>query len=78
MDAKAKRVFNPQGGTSIFSSKVPNCKDSKIKNDKPGPGQYTNVLPHKLKEEVSTASETGESSFNGTSRKTGNPFTYTT
>ena len=75
----AKKTFNPQGGNSIFSSKVPNCKNAKIKNDKPGPGTYTNVLPHKLKEEVSTASETGESSFvSGTSRQRMNPFIYTT
>ena len=78
VDAKAKKNFNPQGGNSIFSSKVPNCKDEKIKNEKPGPGHYSNVLPHKIKEDVSTASETGESSMNGTGRQRMNPFIYTT
>lgn len=75
----AKKAFNSLGTQSIFTSKVPNCKDAKIKNDKPGPGQYTNVLPHKLKEDVSTASETQESSFvSGSSRQRANPFIYTT
>jgi len=26
---------------------VPNCKDIKIKNDRPGPGHYSNVFPDK-------------------------------
>jgi hypothetical protein len=42
---KEKKSFNSQGNTSIFLSKVPNCKDIKIKNDKPGPGHYSNVFP---------------------------------
>lgn len=58
---------------------MPNCKDAKIKDDKPGPGTYSNVLPHKLKEEASTASETGDSSLlSGVSRQGANPFTFTT
>ena len=27
-----KKAFNSQGNTSVFLSKVPNCKDGKIKN----------------------------------------------
>ena len=33
-------MFNAQGNLSIFMSKVPNCKDKKIKNVVPGPGTY--------------------------------------
>lgn len=35
------RNFNAKGEESVFLSRVPNCKDSKIKNSAlPGPGQY--------------------------------------
>ena len=78
VDVKAKKNFNSTVKNSIFSSKVPNCKDAKIKNDKPGPGHYTNVMPHKLKEDVSTASETGESSFVSGASRQRNPFVFTT
>lgn len=34
--------FNSRGQDAIFLSKVPNCKDSKIRNASlPGPGHYT-------------------------------------
>jgi len=33
-----RKTFHSQGNDSIFLSTVPNCKDAKIKNDKPGPG----------------------------------------
>jgi hypothetical protein len=36
--------FNSNVNYSIFQSKVPNCKDAKIKNDKPGPGAYKTVI----------------------------------
>ena len=36
-----QKQFNSTGNYSIFMSKVPNCKDSKIKNSTmPGPGNY--------------------------------------
>jgi len=35
------RNFNAKGEESVFLSRVPNCKDTKIKNiTQPGPGQY--------------------------------------
>jgi len=37
------KQFNSTGQYSIFQSKVPNCKDTKIRNDKPGPGTYKTV-----------------------------------
>ena len=40
---RQNKTFNSMVNTSIFVSKVPNCKDSKIKDDKPGPGHYVNV-----------------------------------
>jgi hypothetical protein len=36
--------FNSNGNYSVFQSKVPNCKDAKIKNNKPGPGAYKTVI----------------------------------
>ena len=44
-EAKKPKSFNSMVNTSIFISKVPNCKDAKIKDEKPGPGHYTNVFP---------------------------------
>ena len=41
-----KKNFNAQGLNAIFLSKVPNCKDSKIKtNENLGPGVYEKDLP---------------------------------
>jgi hypothetical protein len=34
------KTYNSTGNASIFLSKVPNCKDAKIKNSVPGPGNY--------------------------------------
>lgn len=35
-----KKNFNSTGKYSVFQSNVPNCKDRKVGNDKPGPGAY--------------------------------------
>ena len=41
------KQFNSTGNYSIFMSKVPNCKEAKIRNDKPGPGMYdTKMVKH--------------------------------
>ena len=62
--SKQPKVFNPQVNTTIFASKVPNCKDAKIKNDKPGPGHYTNVYPATTAGDVSTMNTSiGDSKF---------------
>ena len=81
--AKEKKTFNSQGNTSIFLSKVPNCKDSKIKNDKPGPGHYTNVFPKTTAGEASTMNTSMNDSKYGASTTSGNrqnpnPFMSTT
>lgn len=39
-----KKGFNSSGNYSVFTSKVPNCKDAKIRNKNPGPGTYKNVV----------------------------------
>lgn len=40
-DAEKNRNFNAKGEESVFLSRVPNCKDAKIRNVAlPGPGQY--------------------------------------
>lgn len=49
-----KKTFNSQVKTSVFISKVPNCKDGKIKNQMPGPGHYVNVFPATTAGEAST------------------------
>lgn len=49
--AVTKKQFNAEGKNSIFLSKVPNCKDSRVtKQDFPGPGTYKNPdeVPAKL------------------------------
>lgn len=62
--SKQPKAFNSTGNTSIFISKVPNCKDTKIKNDKPGPGHYTNVHPAMTAGDGSTMGSTmGDSKF---------------
>lgn len=39
------KMFNSTGNNSIFVSKVPNCKDQKIKNQSlPGPGFYDSKM----------------------------------
>lgn len=43
-EKQGAKNFNSNGNYSIFQSKVPNCKDAKIRNDKPGPGTYTTVI----------------------------------
>jgi hypothetical protein len=35
-----KKNYNSSGQDCNFLSKVPNAAHSKIKNDKPGPGEY--------------------------------------
>ena len=52
--SKEKKTFNSQVTTSIFMSKVPNCKDAKLKDEKPGPGHYSNVFPATTAGDVST------------------------
>ena len=38
-------MFNSTGNNSIFVSRVPNCKDQKIKNQSlPGPGFYDSKM----------------------------------
>ena len=69
--AKEKKTFNSQGKTSIFLSKVPNCKDAKIKNDKPGPGHYTNVFPATTAGEASTMNTSLNDSKFGASTASG-------
>mmetsp|Transcript_9990 Transcript_9990/g.15113 ORF Transcript_9990/g.15113 Transcript_9990/m.15113 type:complete len:199 (+) Transcript_9990:258-854(+) len=39
----AAKQFNATGESHTFQSKVPNCKDSKVKNIAPGPGNYKTV-----------------------------------
>ena len=67
---------------SIFLSKVPNCKDSKIKNEKPGPGHYVNVFPATMAGDTSTQDSTIRESQFATSTTSGkqnlNPFMSTT
>jgi len=66
---------------SNFLSKVPNCKDAKIKNDKPGPGHYTNVYPATTAGDASTmGSSIGESKFDSSTngRQNLNLFMSTT
>lgn len=79
-----KKSFNATGNFSVFSSKVPNCKDIKIKDDKPGPGAYNNVNPKSFGAMDSQAggSTTADSTF-GASTTSGNgqntnPFMSTT
>jgi hypothetical protein len=43
-EKQGAKNFNSNGNYSVFQSKVPNCKDAKIKNDKPGPGAYKTVM----------------------------------
>lgn len=80
---KEGKQFASSGNYSIFTSKVPNCKDAKIKNDKPGPGHYTNVFPKTTAGDNSghNMSVSGESKF-GASTSPGkqniNPFMSTT
>ena len=81
--AKTKATFHSQGNNSIFLSKVPNCKDAKIRNDKPGPGHYTNVFPATTAGEVSTMNTSMADSKFGASVGSGgkgnvNPFMSTT
>jgi len=38
-----QKQFNATGESTIFQSKVPNCKDSKVKAPFPGPGSYKTV-----------------------------------
>jgi hypothetical protein len=38
------KTFNSTGNASIFMSKVPNCKEAKIKNQIPGPGNYDSKM----------------------------------
>ena len=41
MNADDRKNFNAQGQNAIFLSKVPNCKDTKIKHfENLGPGVY--------------------------------------
>ena len=80
--AKQKKYFNSQGKTSIFLSKVPNCKDAKIKNDKPGPGHYSNVHPATTAGDASTlTSSLNDSKFGASTvsaKQNVNPFMSTT
>lgn len=46
MEKDEKKNFNAQGLNAIFLSKVPNCKDAKIKTfENLGPGVYEKDLP---------------------------------
>lgn len=47
-DTTQPKNFNAKGEASIFLSKVPNCKDAKIRNTSlPGPGHYsTKAVKH--------------------------------
>lgn len=59
-----QKSFNATGNLAVFSSKVPNCKDIKIKDDKPGPGAYHN--PNKggaFTESQAGGSTTADSTF---------------
>lgn len=79
--SKQPKAFNSQINTSMFISKVPNCKDTKIKNDKPGPGYYSNVFPATTAGDASTmGSSIGESKFDSSTngRQNLNPFMSTT
>lgn len=38
-----KKNFSANGEYEVFKSKVPNCKDAKIKAPNPGPGTYKNT-----------------------------------
>jgi hypothetical protein len=78
-----KKSFNSLGGASIFLSKVPNCKDAKIKNDKPGPGHYSNVFAATTAGDASTMNTSVNDSKFGASmgsagRQNLNPFMSTT
>lgn len=70
------------GNTSIFLSKVPNCKNKVIKDDKPGPGHYTNVFPSTTAGDASTMNSMNDSNFGQSSvsggRQNANPFMSTT
>lgn len=50
---------------------MPNCKDAKIKNDKPGPGHYTNVFPKTTAGDVSTMNTSMQGSKFGESTTSG-------
>ena len=39
----AAKQFNNNGELSVFQSKVPNAKDTKVKSKTPGPGTYATV-----------------------------------
>ena len=64
---------------------VPNCKDAKIKNDKPGPGHYSKVFTKTTAGDNSggmhNMSVSGESKFGASTspgRQNMNPFMSTT
>ena len=60
---------------------MPNCKDTKIKDDKPGPGHYTNVFAKTCSGDASVQGSTQDSHFGvstASGRQTVNPFMSTT
>ena len=64
-------------------SNVPNCKDQVIKDDRPGPGHYTNVFAKTVSGEASTMNTSMQDSKFGASTASGgrqnvNPFMSTT
>lgn len=68
VEAAHKKQFNSSGNASIFLSKVPNCKDTKIKGtDLPGPGFYdSKMVKHGDRSTIGSvrAASTDESNMN--------------